>query len=252
MHGQHGEHHRDIVHDRGQQADGDVGAGGAEVGVHDLRGDRQVAEETQAADTHHHAIEKQQRVPFGIGDTAEHIERNDIAHLALCLFAPRAMVVLGQLGQVKAKQLQIAETGQHADDRRQVEKVVERHGGDDSGEKQADNRQRAGAHLHRFGGAGGLQSGNRKLHQQCRHQEVHQGGYEQVEELPELDHAFLPDHQCGDVAERAEGAAGVGADDNIDAREQDEALVVAAHRKHHRTHQQGGRQVVRDRRNEKR
>ncbi len=62
---------------------------------------------------------------------------------------------------------------------------------------------------------------------------------------------FLPDHQCGDVAERTEGAAGVGCDHDIDTGEHNKFLVAAADGEHDRPHQQCRSQIIGDRRDNK-
>ena len=90
------------------------------------------------------------------------------------------------------------------------------------------------------------------MHQRRRHQEVDDGRQQQVEEVLEREYAFLPDHQCGDVAERAKRSARVGAHDNIDTGQGHKLGAVPAHSHHHGTHDQCRGQVVRDRRQTKR
>ena len=54
-------------------------------------------------------------------------------------------------------------------------------------------------------------------------------------------------HHLDIVPRRGEGAAGVGADDHVDAGDDHELAVAAADRHRHGTHEQGGGQVVDER-----
>ena len=60
----------------------------------------------------------------------------------------------------------------------------------------------------------------------------------------------MPDHQCGDVAKGTERTAGVGADHDVDTGDRHELRLTRTDGQNHRTHNQRGCQVIRDRRDE--
>ncbi len=90
----------------------------------------------------------------------------------------------------------------------------------------------------------GFVLGTREIHDDGGHQPVHRRGHEEVEEFGEAELAGLPDHQCGDVTEGREGAAGVGRDHKRNAGQCHEARRVGADGQNHRAHDQCGGQVV--------
>ena len=90
------------------------------------------------------------------------------------------------------------------------------------------------------------------MHDACGYQEIDQRGEQQQKEAVELHQAFLPDHQCGDVAKRREGSSRIGCDNDIDAANADKPFVVLAHGEQYGAHHQCGGQVVQHRREKKR
>ncbi|MNL06622.1 hypothetical protein D3C87_1272620 [compost metagenome] len=83
-----------------------------------------------------------------------------------------------------------------------------------------------------------------QAHQEGRDQEVEQAGDEEREELAEGHLACLPHHQGGDVAEGAEGAAGIGRHHYVDAGQVDEAAILVGHIEHYCAHQKRSGEVV--------
>ena len=73
---------------------------------------------------------------------------------------------------------------------------------------------------------------------------------EQCEKLEEAQKSLLPNHECGDVAEWAECAAGVCRNHHIDTRRRDEAGAAAANRNHDSTEHQRRCEIVEHRREE--
>ena len=160
--------------------------------------------------------------------------------------------------QVVTEELQVGQPRHHAQHRRQVEEVVETDRGDDGGQEQQHDTLRAPFHRNDFVAGRGFGVGHRHLHDRSRDQEIDYRGNKQQEKTPEVDCSLgrldflLPDHQGGDVTERAEGAAGIGGDHHVDAAEADETRIVRTHGHDHGAHQQGGGQVVGYRRDEER
>jgi hypothetical protein len=89
-----------------------------------------------------------------------------------------------------------------------------------------------------------------KRHQGRGDEPVHEGGKEKDQELLERHHAFLPHHERRDVAERAEGTAGVGRDHDVDTGRGDEAAMSGPGGHGHCAHDQCRGQVVGDGREE--
>ena len=97
-------------------------AGCAPLVVHHVGAQRQVAHETEGADTGNDAVEEETKCPTRTCDRAEYVERQQIADLlAFCQHG----LTVRSLRQVKRQQAKITETGQHPDDRWQVQEVVE-------------------------------------------------------------------------------------------------------------------------------
>ena len=68
-----------------------------------------------------------------------------------------------------------------------------------------------------------------------------------MEELQELQLAFLPDHQRGDIAERRDDAARIGGHHDDDAAHDDELVIADSDGHHHRAHDERRGQIVDDR-----
>ncbi len=83
----------------------------------------------------------------------------------------------------------------------------------------SDHHPGAALHRHRLVDDMHVAGLDREGHDRRRHQPVDQRRQEDRVELEELHLLGLPDHQRGDVAERAERAAGIGRDDQVDRRE---------------------------------
>ena len=154
--------------------------------------------------------------------------------------------------------LQVGQSCQHAYDRGQFKQAVEGDRGGDGRQEQEDGDQGAGFESVLPGVAVRSFLAQRHGHDGSRYAPVDQGRDKQFEKCPEIDQAFrctytlLPDHQGRDVAKRAERASGIGGDHDIDAGDHDEFAIVSGHGHDHCAHQQGGGQVVGDRRDEER
>ena len=185
----------------------------------------------------------------GARDRAETVEGADVADLAVLgiVIRVRRMAAL----QVVTVELQQAESRHHAEERRQVQKVVEADRRQDRNAEQANDDAGAALdpdlfvqgfwHLVRY----------REIHDRGRHRVVDDRRHEQREESGEFDMAGLPDHQRRYVAERRKRTAGIRGDDDVDTAEADESIVTLADRHDHGAHDQRGRQVVDDRRKKK-
>jgi len=255
-HGEHREHDRDVIHDGGQHAHRHIGLGGAPVHVHHLGCHGEVADEAETAHRQHHAVEKQQGVPLRPGDLAEHVEDHQIGHFLVVLYfqpvgiARDLVVFVVGLLQVITKELQVGQAREHADYRRHVQEVVEADRGCDGQQEEGDDALGTAFHGRRFAVTVGPFVWDGEMHDGSGYQPVHQGRDEQVEKGPEVYRppgrydALLPHHQGGDVAERAEGAAGIGRYHDVDTGRQHELAIVGAHRQYHRAHQQRRGQIV--------
>ena len=243
VHAQHREHHRNVVDDGRQHANQDVGGGGAEPVVHGDRGQFEVADIAQSAHREDHAEEEQQRIPLRVADIGEHVE----AAMAV------AVLVVGaeQEFQAVAVEHQEGHAHHHAHEGREVQELLEADGSDDGQGEQAADDQGALFHLDLlFFGEARRFVGNGEMHDGRGHHEVDHGRDEEMEKIEEFRLARLPDHQSGNVAEGAEGAAGIGRADQVDEAQGNEGRAVGTHRHHHRAYQQGRGQVVGDRRQE--
>src|SRR3546814_3749813 len=78
----------------------------------------EIAKKAEAADAENHAEEKQQGVPFGTGDVVKNIESLHVAGFGLRARRAGALEVI-------AEELEQGEAGHHADERRQIQEIVE-------------------------------------------------------------------------------------------------------------------------------
>ena len=125
-----------------------------------------------------------------------------------------------------------------------MEELLEGHGRGDGAEEERADDPGAPLELHLVGAGLGVLVRNGEAHDGRRHQVVDHRRQEERKELEEAGMALLPDHEGGDVPKGAEGAAGIGRHDDVDAAHAHKARVAAAHRQDHRAHQQRGGQVV--------
>ncbi len=155
--------------------------------------------------------------------------------------------------QVEAEQFEVRQAEHHAKDRRDVEKIMKTHGGCNCSKEQADDNETTGhdssfIHLR----VSGFSAGYPELHEQSRHHEVDDRREKQLEELGKMHNALLPHHQGRDISKRAESTTRVCAHHDIDATQRDEFWLFTAHRHEHRAHDQGGREVIGQRRDHER
>lgn len=251
LHRQHGEHHRNVVDDGGEQAYDHIGLGRIPL-IEELGRQRQIPHEAEPADAHHHPVEEEQGVPLGLGNLVEHIERHYGAEAqqprlvtgALIEGAlPRQDARLG-LAQVEAEKLQIAQPRHHAEHRGQLQEVMAGDGRPYGEEEEQHYGGGPAPERHLLVQHPGGMARHHQAHQEGRDQEVEQAGDEEREELAEGHLARLPHHQGGDVAEGAEGAAGIGRHHYVDAGQVDEAAILVGHIEHHCAHQERSGEVV--------
>ena len=191
---------------------------------------------------------KSQGIPLGPGHLAKAVVGLNVARFLA--FRPAHDRGLAGLGQIVTEDLQVGQARHHAEKRRQVQKVVEGYGGRHGAAEQEHDAPGAAPHHHLFVGDVRCRLLDEERHDNGRDDVVDHRGNEQREEGPEVDDAPLPDHQSGDVAERAESAAGIRRDHDVHAADADEAPVAVAHRQHHRAHHQRRGEVVDDGREE--
>src|SRR5690606_38000784 len=115
--------YRNVVNHRRDETQEYVHRGRIPVAVKLVRHQFQIAHVPQTANTHHHTVEKQQRVPLGTGNTVEYIERYHATEATQCflialLLGQRALALQRTrqgLAQEVTEELQVTQTGHHAE-----------------------------------------------------------------------------------------------------------------------------------------
>ena len=124
IHGQHREHDRDVVDNSRQKSHQHVCGGMAQAVVHEIGGHCQIAELSQAADAEDHAVEKEQCIPFGLGDLAEQVEAGVLmsGHVQRVVAAQLSMF---DCFKPVGEERQITQPQHHPDCRWQIQEVME-------------------------------------------------------------------------------------------------------------------------------
>src|SRR5215213_4451664 len=191
IHRKYGKHQWNVVHDRRQDPDRNIGHGWPEIEIQNLTGESEIAQHPETRHSEDDAEKEQQRIPLYLRDLREGIEH----HVSIIL--PPAQ----DLQHIREK-LQVPEAEHHAERRLKSEEIFEAHRGYDSCGKKRDDPYRAGPHAHAVGSCPGFDPRDSEMHDSCGHDEIEDRRNKKQKEAEKIHLAFLPHHERCDIAER--------------------------------------------------